>query len=252
MSVSRFFSLPFLSLGLLAAASASGQASPSGGSAGPAPVAGNGAPSLSYFGRSSVKIRTASGFVVYIDPYAPGDYSEPADLILVTHGHGDHNAVELPARKRACVVAAPRGAVEERGYKVLAEGQAFTEGPLSVRCLPASNRNHPRGECLGYLLSFDGVVLYHAGDTSYLPEMEGFASYGIGYALLPCDGFYNMGPPEAEKCALAMKARRVLPIHSSKDGNFGERNAKELAALAIQGGSKSAVLKPGDSIALQP
>lgn len=238
MGVSKLFSLPFLSLGLIAAAS--GQAASPGGA------------TLTYFGRSSVKIRTASGFVVYIDPYAPGDYSEAADLILVTHGHGDHNAVELPARKKGCVVAAPKSAVDERGYRVLAEGMSLTEGPLTVRALPASNRNHPRGECLGYLLSFDKIVLYHAGDTSWLPEMEGFASFGIGYAMLPCDGYYNMGPEEAGKCAAAMRARRVLPMHSSKDGNFGEKNAEALAALASAAGAKGIVLKPGEKLALLP
>jgi L-ascorbate metabolism protein UlaG (beta-lactamase superfamily) len=246
MGMSKLFALPVLSLGLLTAAS--GQAASAKAGSGRAAEG----PWLSYFGRSSVKIRTASGFVVYIDPYAPGDYSEPADLILVTHGHSDHNAVGLPARKEGCVVAAPRNAVDERGYRVLAEGMSLTEGPLTVRVLPAANRNHPRGECLGYLLSFDNIVLYHAGDTSWLPEMEGFASFGIGYALLPCDGYYNMGPEEAEKCAAAIRAKRVLPMHSSKDGDFGQKNAEALAALATAAGAKGIALKPGERLALLP
>lgn len=80
-SSSRLFCLPFFTLGVLAVAAGQGSAGAE----------------LTYFGRSSVKIKTASGLVVYIDPYAPGDYSEPADLILVTHGHIDHNRVKLIA-----------------------------------------------------------------------------------------------------------------------------------------------------------
>jgi L-ascorbate metabolism protein UlaG (beta-lactamase superfamily) len=226
-------SVPALSLGLFAA------------TAGALPLGAE----LSYFGRASVKIRTATGLVIYIDPYAPGDYSEPADLILVTHGHGDHNQVKLVARKPGTVLAAPAGAVSERGALAVSEGQVFTAGPageISITVLPASNRNHPRKECVGYLASFDGIVVYHAGDTNRLPEMAGYAKYGIGYALLPCDGFYNMGPAEASQCAADIKAKHVLPIHSSKDGYFGEKNARAVTGQAV------IVLKPGDEVGLEP
>jgi len=236
MNKSVLLSLPVISLGLMAAGQgASGQP---------------GCAELVYIGRSSVKIRTASGFVLYIDPYAPGDYSEPADLILVTHGHADHNNVSLPARRKNCAVVAPRGAVEESGVKNIAEGDRIIIGPLTVEALPASNKNHRRGDCLGYLLSFDGIRLYHAGDTSYLPEMVRFAAYKVDYAMIPCDGYYNMGPEEALKCASAIKPRCVIPIHSNKDGPFGAANAKELAELAVRAGMKGIVMRPGDRLAL--
>ena len=53
------------------------------------------APILTYLGRASVKLAVPGKVTVYIDPFAPGDYSEPADLVLVTHGHDDHNKVGL-------------------------------------------------------------------------------------------------------------------------------------------------------------
>jgi L-ascorbate metabolism protein UlaG (beta-lactamase superfamily) len=200
---------------------------------------------LFYFGRSTVKIRTGGGFVVYIDPYAPGDYSEAADLVLVTHGHGDHNRVDLVPRRPGCLVASPLGAVAEGGARPVAEGESFTAGPVRVSVLPAANRNHDRASCVGYLLFFDGIVLYHAGDTDYLPEMEGWASLHIGYALLPCDGFYNMGPEGASRCAAAMKARRVIPIHSSKDGSYDAQNARAVRATEV------IILIPGGKVALK-
>lgn len=222
--------LPFLTLGCLAA------------------VYGQGEPGaeLTYFGRASVKIRTASGLVVYIDPYAPGDYSEPADLILVTHGHGDHNRTRLVARKPSTVIAAPAGAVPDKGARAANEGDVFSVGTVSVRVVPAANKNHARSESRGYLVSFDGIVVYHAGDTDYLPEMASYGPYGITYALLPCDGFYNMGPDEASRCAEAMKAKRVVPIHSSKSGAFDEKNAGALRARDL------VVLKPGQAVPLEP
>jgi L-ascorbate metabolism protein UlaG (beta-lactamase superfamily) len=227
------FSVTGASLGLLAAAAGGGGA-------------GRGGPELRYFGRSSIKIRTSEGFVIYVDPYAPGDYSEPADLILVTHGHGDHNQVKLVARKPGTVVAAPEGAVSGKGVRVIVEGEHLAFGPVTVKALPASNKNHQRGETLGYLMGFDGIKVYHAGDTSWLPEMAAWASFGINYALMPCDGFYNMGPEEASRCAQAIGAKCVIPIHSSKDGYYDAKNAQ-----AVKGG-KVVVLEPGGRVMLAP
>ncbi len=230
MIAPRHLALPFFTLGCLAAAA--GQA------AKPA--------ELTYFGRSTVKIRTASGFVLYIDPYAPGDYSEPADLVLVSHGHGDHNRVDLVKLKPDALIASAPGAVPGKGVRFLAEGVSFQAGPVTVRALPASNKNHRRGETLGFLVAFDGIVVYHASDTSWLPEMEGFAKFGIGYALLPCDGFYNMGPEEASRCAAAVKARIVIPIHSSKADLFDAGNARAVR------GPEVIVLEPAGRTELKP
>lgn len=226
----RMSILPLISLGLLALQGASA-----------ADATGS---TLTWYGRSSVKLHTASGLVIYIDPYAPGDYSEPADLILVTHGHGDHNQVGLVARKAGTVIAAPKGAVAEKGVRVLAEEEGFSLQGITVKALPAANRNHRRPETVGWLLSFDGIVLYHAGDTSFLPEMDAWKAYGIDYALLPCDGFYNMGPEEASRCAAAMGAKAVVPIHSSKSELYDAKNAKAVA------GAKVVLLSPGETAKL--
>ena len=232
MNIRKIYCLPFFSLGMLAAVS--GQGFPSDSSA-----------ELSYFGRASVKIKTVSGFVIYIDPYSPGDYHEPADLVLVTHGHGDHNKVSLITKKPGTIVAAPAGAVPGSGVRVVAEGEDFSVGPVRVHVMPAANKNHDRKSNRGYMISFDGLTIYHAGDTSFLPEMTGYVQYGISYALLPCDGFYNMGAEEASRCAEAMQAKRVLPIHSSKDTPFNQENA------AAVRGREVIVLRPGEILGLE-
>ena len=235
MKVSKASALSVVSLGFFATMIQAQGAAPVGAT-----------PELSYFGRASIKIKTASGYVIYIDPYAKADYSEPADLVLVTHGHGDHNQVKLVSLKSGAVVAAPSGAGSAKGATVMAEGSKLELdlGRLSVLALPAANKNHDRKESVGYLLSFDGIVLYHAGDTDYLPEMESYAKYNIDYALLPCDGFYNMGSAEASRSAQAMKARHVVPIHSDKAGLFNEKNATAV------GGPGLIVLGPGEKTPL--
>jgi len=202
-------------------------------------------PNLTYFGRSSFKIRTVSGFVVYVDPYAPGDYSEKADLVLVSHGHGDHNQVGKVTMKNGCKIIAPTGAVEGYPFDTIAEGDRMTIGPVAIRAVGAANSNHPRGFGVGYILSFDGLVLYYSGDTSRLAEMAEWTSYGIDYALICSDGFYNMGGEETARCATLVGAKRLIPIHTSKDGIWDDTVARSVKFKNL------IVMTPGSKIALK-
>jgi len=202
------------------------------------------APTLTYLGRASVKLVAAGGFSIYIDPYAPGDYAERADLVLVTHGHRDHNQVDLVTLKPKGGIAAPAGAVQGHDYRQVKEGDVFTAGPATVRVVPAGNGNHPRDASVGYVITVDGVSVYHAGDTSLLPEMAALAPLGIGYALFPTDGFYNMGGAEARRCADLVKARHALAIHSSPKGMY------DAALAAALKGPDVLPLAPGQTLTL--
>jgi len=205
-------------------------------------------PELTFYGRASVKLRTAGGIVVYIDPYR-GDYAEPADLVLVTHGHSDHNAVAMVTRKEGCVVAAPPGAVSAKiASRAVAEGQVFEAAGIEVEVVPAYNKNHARGESVGYVLSFDGIVIYHSGDTDRIPEMGALAKLKIDWALLCTDGAWNMGAAEAAACAALVGAKRSVPIHSSPAGLHSDATAAAYAKAA----AGAVVVPVGGSIALKP
>ena len=64
---------------------------------------------------------------------------------------------------------------------------------ITVTAVPACNQNHSIDKCVGYLIRVDGVLIYASGDTSRTAFMDSMAGMGIDYALLPTDGFYNMG-----------------------------------------------------------
>jgi len=55
---------------------------------------------LYYQGHGSFRITLADGRVMYIDPNAGGGYDLPADFILVTHQHSDHNQIKKCVQKK--------------------------------------------------------------------------------------------------------------------------------------------------------
>ena len=195
---------------------------------------------LLYQGHGSVRLTTEAGTVIYIDPYAGTGYDVPADPILVSHEHGDHNQVQLPAKKEDCAVL--------RNTDVLADGKYRTVGVkgLVITGFPAQNKNHRRDECVGFLLELDGIKLYFAGDTSAVPEMRGLKALSLDVALLPTDGFYNMDEREAAACAMDIGAKRTIPIHMVPGATalFSEEKA---AAFDVPG---KLIVRPGEELAL--
>lgn len=164
---------------------------------------------LTLIGHASMKIKTAEGIVIYIDPYYEPDYSEPADIILSTHEHSDHNCIELVTPKEDCTVLR----VKDTLNADLSHNTFEIKGVKIVPVTAGGNPNHHPNNTNGYLLSFDGLKIYHPGDTSKIPEMEALASENIDYAFFPIDGEYNMGPEEASECARIIGAKHNTPMH---------------------------------------
>lgn len=192
-------------------------------------------PTLTYYGQSSMKIKTSTGTVVYIDPYAPGDYSEKADVILVSHEHQDHNKVELVTQNAGCRILRVTDTINKNGTY-----NTFTVKGVVIEPTPASNKNHPISSTNGYILTFDGIVLYHASDTSKLDSMASLKARNIDYAFYPIDGQYNMGPAEATECAKIIGARVNIPFH------IGKSDVKDFKADNVL------ILQNGQTIELTP
>lgn len=164
---------------------------------------------LLYQGHASLRIITKEGKVIYIDPYAGEGYDKPADLVLITHEHYDHNAVHLLKLKPETIVIRSKDALQNGVYF------SFDYFGVHIEAVPASNKNHNVNECVGYLLELEGTVIYVAGDTSFVPFMEEkLAKRHIDYAFLPIDGIYNMDPEEASRVANIIKPDHLLPYHT--------------------------------------
>ena len=159
---------------------------------------------LHYQGHGSYRITTGEGRVIYVDPYAGDGYDLPADLVLVTHEHYDHNAIKKISMQDHTRVIRSEQALTQGIY------HKFDLGWIQIQAVPAYNKNHSRENCVGYLLYWDGLCLYASGDTSETKEMAELPP--MDYALLPIDGVYNMNAEEASRCAVKLSARWVCSM----------------------------------------
>jgi L-ascorbate metabolism protein UlaG (beta-lactamase superfamily) len=206
---------------------------------------GSSAGTLKWLGHASVKIKTNDGTVIYIDPFAGTDYSEPADIILVTHGHSDHNQVNLVTKKEGCrIFSGPSASV---GGVTMAAGDSVVVGAITIRAVQAYNSNHPKGTGVGFILEFNDVKVYHAGDTAKIVEMADLTTLQLDYAMLPIDGVYNMGPVDAMAAAELMQVKKVIPIHLAPPGSSEAVKQQNLDKFNPP---NKLIMKEGDTIYL--
>ena len=194
-------------------------------------------PKLLFQGHGSLRLTADDGRVVYIDPYKGKGYDKPADLILVTHQHHDHNQTDLCAKKPDCRIIS--------NVEALADGQhnSFDIDGILIQAVEAANKNHDPKDCVGFIITVDGVKIYASGDTSKTAQMDSFAAMNLDYALFPGDGFYNMGPAEAAECARIIGAKHNSIIHVKPGQSVGRVATKWDAPDKL-------VLEPGQEVDL--
>ena len=192
---------------------------------------------ITFLGHGTLMMRFA-GKTIHIDPYAQvADYEAlpDADLILITHHHGDHldaKAIEQIRRKDTRVLLTSAGAEQISGGTVMKNGDVQTVAGITVEAVPAYNLVHkrpdgspfhPKGEGNGYILTFGKTRVYIAGDTENTPEMK--ALKDIDIAFLPMNLPYTMTPEMVADAAKAFRPKILYPYH------FGETDTAKLTAL---------------------
>lgn len=176
---------------------------------------------------------TYNGHHIQVDPVSDyADYSTfpKADVILITHEHGDHldpKAISALEKTGTILIA------NEASQKILGKGISMKNGDqsqptdyLTLQAVPAYNttpgkeKYHPRHRDNGYILTLGGTRIYIAGDTEDIPEMKELKNIDI--AFLPVNQPYTMTVPQAVHAAEMFSPKLVYPYH------YGETKIDEM------------------------
>jgi L-ascorbate metabolism protein UlaG (beta-lactamase superfamily) len=161
---------------------------------------------------------------IYFDPWKLGRGLPTADIVLVSHEHGDHCSprdVKRVSGPETVIVANQTAASQLAGdVRVLCPGDELTVGQVRIEAVPAYNLNkfrspgepfHPRPALHnGYVVTVGEERVYFAGDTDHIPEM---AEIDCDVALLPVSGTYVMTAEEAAEAAETIQPRVAVPMH---------------------------------------
>jgi L-ascorbate metabolism protein UlaG (beta-lactamase superfamily) len=198
-------------------------------------------PKITWFAQSAMRIEHG-GLRIYIDPFKLPDGLPPADILLLTHDHGDHLSPDDIAKVRTAdtrVFAGP--AVSSRVEAPIVEldaGDSASFKNFKVRAVPAytttklrdsGEPTHPKeARHVGFVFEIDEVSFYFAGDTDVIPEMDEIGP--VDYAILPVSGVYVMTAEEAAEAAKIIQPSVAIPCHYGAVVG-SEEDAKRFAEL---------------------
>ncbi|RPI72201.1 MAG: MBL fold metallo-hydrolase [Ignavibacteriales bacterium] len=179
-----------------------------------------------------------NGIIIHADPFSKlADYTvlPDADIILVTHHHGDHfdpEAIEKIRKENTTIILTELCTEKFDGGTVMGNSDVQTINEIQIEAVPAYNLIHKRdngepyhvkGTCNGYVITFGDKRVYVAGDTENTPEMKALEEIDI--AFLPMNLPYTMTPEMVADAAKAFKPGILYPYH------FGETDVAELTSL---------------------
>ncbi|MCX6746990.1 MAG: MBL fold metallo-hydrolase [Candidatus Pacearchaeota archaeon] len=212
---------------------------------------------IKWLGHSGFLIKNTK--IIYIDPYNIKENSEKADAILITHSHYDHCSVAdmkkiIKEGTKIFLTADCQSKITRFDVpidiQIVEPGQELSFGEIKISVLPAYNIDksfHPKEDgWVGYILKMKDVLIYHAGDTDLIPEMQKLTGHKQPdkkfIALLPVGGRFTMSAEEAAEAAKLIKPSLAIPIHyGSVVGTMGD--AEEFVKLCKEEGINAEILE---------
>lgn len=191
---------------------------------------------VKWLGHASFLITSEAGTKIITDPYnvggglSYGEIRESADIVTVSHEHGDHNNVA--AVKDSPQVVKGAGAKEAKGIKFKGvstyhdEAQGGQRGPNTVFCFEV-----------------DGLKVCHLGDLGHALSDKDVAEVGkVDILLVPVGGFFTIDARVATAVSGKLAPKVIIPMHFKND-----KLAYPIAAVDDFIKGKSGVTQPNAS-----
>ncbi len=181
---------------------------------------------ITYHAHSQFLLETGNVFRILTDPYdAHTGYDmqkTEADLVLVSHAHGDHAYTDK-------VTGSPR---------VIREAGVYGVGPgVTVTAIESDHDDaggEKRGKTLLFLIEAEGLRVAHLGDLGRTLNEEELSALGrVDVLLVPVGGFFTVDAKQAAYTARALSAHTVIPMHYKTRANASWPIADETAFLAL-------------------
>ncbi len=222
---------------------------------------------VTYYGHAAFQIEDRNGRIL-IDPFLNDNPVSPvkakdvkADYIVLSHGHGDHlgDALEIAKAANATIIAVNELAnyCAEKGARAhnmhIGGSYVFPFGRVKFTIAhhgSVSPDGVYTGNPAGIVLTVDGKIIYHAGDTGLFYDMKLIGeSNPLDLALLPIGDNYTMGIDDAVRAVELLRPRVTIPMHYNTWPVISADPMDFLRKIEARG-FKGVVLSPGASYEL--
>jgi len=216
---------------------------------------------LDFLGHSGflITIKNGNEKRIAIDPFNISQSVEKVDFVIITHSHYDHCSIKdiEKIKKEGTVVICPADVqskitrIKDIKMELIEAGEEITIGNMKIEALPAYNLNKDfhtkKDQWVGYLIKLKETIIYHAGDTDRIPEMERLSGYGkhgnMFIALLPISGKYVMTAEEAAEVASFISADLAIPMHYGAGVAGTIEDAQRFVEICRQEGIRAEILE---------
>lgn len=164
---------------------------------------------IKWLGHASFMITAETGTKIITDPYVTaenlnyGEIKESADIVTVSHEHGDHSNVSAV-----------------RGNPEVVRGTAKVKG-IEFKGIPTYHDDaggKSRGKNTIFCFEVDGIRVCHLGDLGHpLSDKQATELGSVDILLIPVGGFYTIDAKVASQLCHRLKPKVIIPMHFKND-----------------------------------